>query len=1199
MTHLILKIYDFMRTHIHLCVGSFCAITITLLCLILRLDFKEDISAFLPFEGKQHESFQVYQDISGANKLIAIFQNKDSLNSDRDNLIATVDDFLQTIEEKDSLEIITDIVAQIDLEVISEITDFVYKNIPYFLSESDYCRMDSLLLQKDYIDNCLEEDKRLLMFPATGLLASNMAKDPLNLFTPIVSKLNSSNNSTFFDSYDGYIFTKDMQRCLVVLSSPFGNSETQKNAQFMKLLENTANDVKKRNEHISIQFIGGPSIAVGNAAQIKRDSIVSVSVAVIFILSLMFLVFRNIRNIILITVSISWGWVFALGILSLFHNDISLIVVGISSIILGIAVNYPLHLITHSKHAISIKQTLREIIVPLIVGNITTVGAFMALIPLESVALRDLGLFSAFLLIGTILFVIIFLPHIMKKKDNIKDNHNERKHDWVSKLSNLTLENRRWLILLVLLCTCIFSYYSQKTQFDSNMSNINYMTKDQQENMKYFQQLTTGIGDTHQCIYVVSKGKTINEALVNSQQMHEIISNISNEYNETSISSCLDFLIPVEEQKVRIEQWNAFIKKHYTILTKELNKSAEKVGFNINAFEPFNSIIKSVYTPQPFEFFSPLHSVFSSNLSFDRTSEIYRIVDVMHVKKEDLDKVKEKVENYECAEHFCFDVQGMNSALAINLSENFNYIGWACGIIVFIFLWFSFGNLELAIMSFLPMAVSWIWILGIMGLTDIQFNIVNIILATFIFGQGDDYTIFMTEGCCYEYAYRRKMLASYKSSIIISALIMFIGIGTLILAEHPALRSLAEVTIVGMFSVVLMAYLLPPLVFKWIVSSHGQYRTRPLTIIPLLRTIFCGIIWLSQLVIGYMLGIILFVLGKRTKSKCVFFRKYVTLCHKFDLIMMPGLKFNLHNPNNETFSNPSIIVCNHQSMLDPMFLMAMSHKIIIVANERSSTNPIVRIMFKWLGFYTIKNCNFTAWKDSSLERDLEIFRNYINDGYSIAIFPEGLRNPDSSIVRYHKGPFYLAEELAVDIVPVIIHGVNFMMPKGSFACYAGSVNMHIGARINPNSDLWGVDYSKTTKLIHNYYVDEYAKLRLNYETTSFFISLLLDRYRYKGMEVLTTVKSNLKKHGNYSTYIDREFSEKTILIKNSGYGEMALLFALVHPDKKIIAYEENEEKNELAKYAAEGIVKNTSFQTRCEYPTNNTDGVIVYDYKAL
>jgi uncharacterized membrane protein YkgB len=140
------------------------------------------------------------------------------------------------------------------------------------------------------------------------------------------------------------------------------------------------------------------------------------------------------------------------------------------------------------------------------------------------------------------------------------------------------------------------------------------------------------------------------------------------------------------------------------------------------------------------------------------------------------------------------------------------------------------GSFELALLSFLPMAVSWVWILGIMALLGIQFNVVNVILATFIFGQGDDYTIFMTEGCQYEYAYRRKMLASYKNSIIISAIIMFIGIGTLIFAKHPALHSLAEVTIIGMFSVVLMAYLFPPLIFNWLVKDQHGYRLRPLTL---------------------------------------------------------------------------------------------------------------------------------------------------------------------------------------------------------------------------------------------------------------------------------------------------------------------------------------------------------------------------------
>jgi hypothetical protein len=117
-----------------------------------------------------------------------------------------------------------------------------------------------------------------------------------------------------------------------------------------------------------------------------------------------------------------------------------------------------------------------------------------------------------------------------------------------------------------------------------------------------------------------------------------------------------------------------------------------------------------------------------------------------------------------------------------------------------------------------------------MAIFGIKFNIVNVILATFIFGQGDDYTIFMTEGCQYEYRFRRPIIASYKSSIIQSALIMFVGIGTLIVSKHPAMKSLAEVTIIGMISVVLMAYMIPPLFFRWITMKGDVARKYPLTL---------------------------------------------------------------------------------------------------------------------------------------------------------------------------------------------------------------------------------------------------------------------------------------------------------------------------------------------------------------------------------
>ncbi len=163
---------------------------------------------------------------------------------------------------------------------------------------------------------------------------------------------------------------------------------------------------------------------------------------------------------------------------------------------------------------------------------------------------------------------------------------------------------------------------------------------------------------------------------------------------------------------------------------------------------------------------------------------------------------------------YTFDVGAIGRAISSHLSDSFNYIGIVCSAIVFLFLWLSMRSLRLAIIAFVPMAVSWAWILGFMVLTGLQFNIVNIILASFIFGQGDDYTIFTTEGAVYEQRHGRPILAAYRQSILVSALIMFFGIGSLIMACHPALHSIAQLTIVGMASVVVMAWLLPPLLVR-------------------------------------------------------------------------------------------------------------------------------------------------------------------------------------------------------------------------------------------------------------------------------------------------------------------------------------------------------------------------------------------------
>ena len=818
----ILNIYDRLSKRSKLLWATFVGFIVLFVTLILNLNYSEDINDFLPLGTSEQEALAVYQSISGAERMYMLFSNPD----DEDKTIDAIDYFINSVHDRDSLGWCDDLTAQYDMTTMQEVSDFIYSNIPYFLTKEDYIRMDSLLSQPAYLEAQLSRDKEMLMFPSGGLMTSSITKDPLGLFSPVLEHLQNSNPQIGFEMYDGYIFTPDMSRAVAMMSSPFGNSETEYNSQMLQILHDAADEMKEEYPEVGVTIVGGPEIAVGNAARIKKDSIIAILLSVILITLLVTYSIGSIRNILLIFLSIGWGWLFALAGMSLFSSQVSIIVIGISSVILGIAVNYPLHMIVHLSHTPNVRATLKELLLPLVIGNVTTVGAFMTLIPLQSVALKDLGLFASLLLIGTIFFVIFYLPHMLKVK--VVEHKNNK---LLEKIASLSPENSKLFITVLTIATVVLSVFSFKTEFDSNIANINYMTEDQREGMNYFQNLLSKEStNTTSELYVLSSAESFDEALSKNSGVEETIDSLVHSGIIKSYSGVRRFLVSKKEQEDRIQMWKDFVLNHHATLTADFSAAASRAGFSDRAFKQFSELVdcSEELTPKEIEFFEPLTSlILSQNIAqIDQTGKSY-IVNKLIVESSDIDSVKSYFDD-------SFDVVGMNSALSKNLSDNFNYIGWACSLIVFFFLWFSFGRIELAIIAFIPMAISWVWNLVIMAIVGIKFNIVNVILATFIFGQGDDYTIFMTEGCQHEYTFRKPILSSYKNSILQSALIMLVGIGTLIISKHPAMRSLAEVTIVGMISVVLMSYTFPPLLFKWLTMKDGKYRTYPITFISLL-----------------------------------------------------------------------------------------------------------------------------------------------------------------------------------------------------------------------------------------------------------------------------------------------------------------------------------------------------------------------------
>ena len=1183
MLSFFLHIYDFLHQRRRLCFGLLALLTGLLLVMMSTLKYNENIYDFLPVSGNEQKAITLYQDITGGQRIVAMFKIKDAEHqpsdirhqtsdlrhqtsdirpqtSDLSPLTSAVDTFAQRLQAGEGRRHIKEVTTQVDFEKFAGVTDFIYHSMPLMLTDSDYQHMETIVTSEEKMDSQLANDMQMMMMPATGFFTSSIGNDPLGLFSPVIDRLQARQASLPMEMDDGYIFTAGKEYAIAMLTSPYGSMESANNGLLVEYVDSAVQHTMQAVPDVEVATTGSPVIAVGNARQIWQDSRLAISIAVTLILLLLIYSFRRVKNLLLIGVAIVFGWLFAMSFIAVVRSDVSLIVLGIGSIIIGIAVNYPLHFIAHTDHGDTVREVLKEMVAPLLIGNITTVGAFASLIPLDAPALRDLGLFAAFMLIGTILFVLVFLPHLVKARysptpDTLHPSPATQERLAFGKLSTMSPERHRWLLWVILALTLVFGYYSLDTSFDTNMHHINYMTDEQQKLLENLN-ASAGINDTAN-VYLVTEGDTWDEALEAREQLTPLLDSLRQDGKLKKCSDVTSFICSKREQQRRIERWNSFWQQYREKVLAALRVQAPRHGFSEEAFSDFTDIINADYSPQPFEYFEPVRSVLLNN-SFSKSTGQCSVVDVIDVSETGQQATsvsKQLTANSQqlTANSYAFDFRGMNSAIAESLSDDFNYIGFACGFIVFIFLWLSFGRLELALLAFLPMALGWIWILGIMSLLHMQFNIVNVILATFIFGQGDDYTIFITDGLINEYAYRKKLLPSFKNSIIISALIMFIGIGSLIVAKHPALHSLAEVTIVGMLTVVLMAWVVPPLVFDWIINTNGHRRHVPVTIEQLIRTGYSTVVYLFELTYGCLFGWIARLLPWNEKSREAWFHRVVHKSMLTNINHIWGVKSVIRNDHNEDFSRGSIIVCNHMSMLDPIYVLAVSPRILCVMGEKVWRNPIVHNLFKLAGFM-------------SIQQPLDVLTQKIGkavaDGYNVMIFPEGIRT-DNRIMRFHKGAFHIAQEIDADILPMYIHGSGHVMPKGSGPSARGQITIEVGKRIPANElSTYGTTNRAVTKHFHQLYLEHFDQMRQEIENTHYFHHYIIYKYLYKGYGVERETRRLLKQYDDFSQWIDnyrpktkcQQLTANTLSVIHAGRGQFAMLFALVHPDIEVHAY---------------------------------------------
>lgn len=140
----------------------------------------------------------------------------------------------------------------------------------------------------------------------------------------------------------------------------------------------------------------------------------------------------------------------------------------------------------------------------------------------------------------------------------------------------------------------------------------------------------------------------------------------------------------------------------------------------------------------------------------------------------------------------------------------------------------------------------------------------------------------------------------------------------------------------------------------------------------------------------------------------------------------PFWRFKMEGFENLPKNQPCVLVANHQSYFDIMVLYG-----VCVPYKWVSKSSIFKMPF--IGWNMSLNQYVTIARDDmkSIKQMMKDCRAWLEKGMSIMIFPEGTRSDNGEVGEFRTGPFKLASDTGVPVVPIVVNGTQKIMPKGT------------------------------------------------------------------------------------------------------------------------------------------------------------------------
>ncbi|TDI14159.1 MAG: hypothetical protein E2P04_01385 [Acidobacteria bacterium] len=282
-------------------------------------------------------------------------------------------------------------------------------------------------------------------------------------------------------SRDGYLTSSD-GRHYFLLAQPARNTSS---LDFIRPLVATARDkiaqVAAQHPGLQAGVTGTPALIQEEMAAIRRDSLVTTVLAGVGVMLLCFLAFHRVRLAPLVLLSLAMGVSWSAGAITLAIGYLSLITSSFAVILIGLGVDYGVHLVSQYEIELAEGRTVPEALQNsigktgpgLLTGAGTTAVAFFTIMLMEFRGFAQLGFVAGIGVLLCLLAMLTVLPALLAL-DGARRLGKPRRHrlERGRRLSLAILRYPRAVVAVGLVVTLVLALKAREVRYNENLEDL-------------------------------------------------------------------------------------------------------------------------------------------------------------------------------------------------------------------------------------------------------------------------------------------------------------------------------------------------------------------------------------------------------------------------------------------------------------------------------------------------------------------------------------------------------------------------------------------------------------------------------------------------------------------------------------------------------------------------------------------------------